>query len=842
MSSSSRRRVYISIFQFTVLAFVLASSCGPTGAQQPKVLVPHRSVPRKVEKRVPLPHAVPGSIVLGPWMVDANFKSTIYVKNLVETSAITVTPALYLSNGTKLTMTPVELAPAGISVIDVNEALQNQRIAPYATLTGYVELQYFWPWDPICATIRNVDTVHSLIFDYGARSTKSLQFANQLPLPPEPRPITAEGMWWKQEPNVTGFVTLANTTVRTLTARLDLTDNQGSDFVHGTVTISPHGTKLIELNELLSAPTSEGGIRVSYVGSENDLVISGGLQDQANGYSASLHFTEAMALPPATSLSVAELGLMNGPADPMLGFPAGIVFTPYSVLRNASPAPLVATPTFWWMAAGTAHSAQLPAFTLHAGETRMLDISQMLTASGLKNFSGSGSLVFDIQGDPAGLLMAGGSVDQKYSYVFGVVPRGVKVSAAKNLSYWSVGGGDDTMVTLWNAADEAQDLIFRLMFEGGHYDFPIHLGARATQVFNISEIVHSQLPDVEGNVIPMGITEGSAELMGTQGEVDSMLVAMDAGIYNVRKATCGTYSCETCNGVTDAYVSPSSFTIAVGDTTQLTFTETWNSGQQYGGGDWTSYTPSVATVSSSGLVTGVAGGSVNIHAQDHYYEPTYTANFCGYNLPSCPVQPGFVPGAQSSGNVISIVVHFGPGSKASDDNLSFESSGQLYGECSESLGLIDCSSSTATWHWNLEGKAVAGDPATNWTVAQSVQYKQKGFYRDSNNNLQPFSCSGSNSQDGPYSNTTQKSQDTIYWIDGPGSSIYYDPSSGCGVLGAGARPIDSMTLVFNFQVLYTHTPTGFSRTVYHYVKLVVSGGTLDATNSVANYSNISLNF
>jgi len=42
---------------------------------------------------------------------------------------------------------------------------------------------------------------------------------------------------------------------------------------------------------------------------------------------------------------------------------------------------------------------------------------------------------------------------------------------------------------------------------------------------------------------------------------------------------------------------------------------------------------------------------VNIHAQDHWSEPTYTANFCGYNLPSCPVQSGFVPGAQSSGKV-----------------------------------------------------------------------------------------------------------------------------------------------------------------------------------------------
>jgi len=141
----------------------------------------------------------------------------------------------------------------------------------------------------------------------------------------------------------------------------------------------------------------------------------------------------------------------------------------------------------------------------------------------------------------------------------------------------------------------------------------------------------------------------------------------------------------------------------------------------------------------------------------------------------------------------------------------------------------------------LEGKAVAGDSASNWTVAQSVQYKQKGFYKDTNNNLQSFSCSGSNPSDGPNSNAIQRSQNTIYWIDGPGSSIYYNPSDPCGAVGS--RPIDSMTYVANFQVVYSHTTTSFSRTVYHYVKIVVSsGGTLDRTNSTAAYGNISLSF
>jgi hypothetical protein len=115
-----------------------------------------------------------------------------------------------------------------------------------------------------------------------------------------------------------------------------------------------------------------------------------------------------------------------------------------------------------------------------------------------------------------------------------------------------------------------------------------------------------------------------------------------------------------------------------------------------------------------------------------------------------------------------------------------------------------------------------------------VQYKQKGYYRDTNNKLQPFTCSNSKSPDSPNGGYFQQSQNTTYRIDGPGSSIYYSPSPACG--DAPTQAIDSMTLVFNFQVTHSHTSPTYSRTVYHYVKLIVgTGGHLDTTNSVAAY-------
>jgi hypothetical protein len=142
-------------------------------------------------------------------------------------------------------------------------------------------------------------------------------------------------------------------------------------------------------------------------------------------------------------------------------------------------------------------------------ETRSLDVLALLASAGLKNFRGSVNLDFDTQGQ-TGLLLASGAVDQTFNYVFPVVARGIVPSASKSISYWSTGNGDDTMVTMWNPADEEQSFIFRIVFAGGHYDRLVNLGPRATYMFDVSEIMAAPGPDLEGNATPPGTQEGSA--------------------------------------------------------------------------------------------------------------------------------------------------------------------------------------------------------------------------------------------------------------------------------------------------------------------------------------------
>ena len=49
----------------------------------------------------------------------------------------------------------------------------------------------------------------------------------------------AEGLWWKQEANVTGCLALVNTTKQAIAANVDIADNTGAALRQQTVTVSP---------------------------------------------------------------------------------------------------------------------------------------------------------------------------------------------------------------------------------------------------------------------------------------------------------------------------------------------------------------------------------------------------------------------------------------------------------------------------------------------------------------------------------------------------------------------------------------------------------------------------
>jgi hypothetical protein len=203
------------------------------------------------------------------------------------------------------------------------------------------------------------------------------------------------------------------------------------------------------------------------------------------------------------------------------------------------------------------------------------------------------------------------------------------------------------MVTLWNPADEAQNLVFRLNYSGGRYLLPVQLGPKATRAFNISDVIRSGTPDAEGNVIPPSAQEGSATLMGSQGKTEHILVTVDAATYNVRKATCGG-QCWLCDGISYSWIDIYNFGVgAYGGQTQESFYGRWDDSSQndYTSlSSWYSDNSSIMTV-NTGMVTGQSPGTANVSSYTDN-EPIYNPNFCCQSCLYCDTGVGSAsPGA-----------------------------------------------------------------------------------------------------------------------------------------------------------------------------------------------------
>jgi len=204
-------------------------------------------------------------------------------------------------------------------------------------------------------------------------------------------------------------------------------------------------------------------------------------------------------------------------------------------------------------------------------------------------------------------------------------------------------------------------------------------------------------------------------------------------------------------------------------------------------------------------------------------------------------EPEGGPQAQNAALPISIRINF-TGSKTTTpaDNLMFSGATGASYTCSEALGLQDCTTITGYRLWDLEGNAHVYNDASKWTVAVTNENGYKGLYRDSNNTLQPFSCTQPVHPDGPLPAFVRQpaGQQSIFYIDAPGAYWGINPSSGqCAI---GNSFVDSGKIIFNFQATFTSTMSSYHLTVYYYVKIAISpGGTTDFTNSQAGYGNLS---
>ncbi len=593
----------------------------------------------------------------GLWRTDGGFVSTIRVKNVLVVAPMDVTPVLFMADGTPYMLPSVHLAVSGVATIDINDALASAPpiVASHISPFGSAALihSYSSPGH-LSASMAVIDASRSLSYTF-------FPFAEPMG---DPMPQTLEGLWWKHDPGALGWMALSNVSDADKQVSVQLVgpgNSSGNDAQAArTISLPAHTTQMFHLEDFASNPSplsrQVGGIRVQYTGQPGSILVAGGLENDAEGYSANIPFWgHDMSSAPATSITYASAGLLLGKVDPMMmpGFPKDTAFTPYLVLRNTMEKPLDVELQLNYMAGsmkdrngGAPVTRNLPPQHLAPFEARQVDMQSALHSGGLRDFNGSINLSTTFTGKGGDLVLASGSVDQTGTYVFEVAPQGVGSSRSKYTNYWGVANGNDTMFSLFNPTNAAQDILATFYYAdgSGKYTLLVHLEPQASTLIDMATLIAEQQPDGEGNVIPSNIQEGSAQFASAKGRSEWITLVIAGGIYNVANATCGS-SCITCCGVSGFTISPNPANCLVGQTMQVTSSATDCNGITVNPTSWSSSNTAVMTVNGSGLVTGVSVGQSTISATFSNVQTT-TGQICGPS-PVCPIGS---PAPQTQGN------------------------------------------------------------------------------------------------------------------------------------------------------------------------------------------------
>src|SRR5579859_7459273 len=401
----------------------------------------------------------------GFWRVDHTFQSTLRIKNDLAASSLIVRPALFMADGAEYDLQEVEIPQSGEVNVNINDALKSapSTIVPHVSLFGTAAVRLSHAWKPVEASIENLDTPRSLIFDYHMTNSLGTSSGDH----------TFQGLWWKSFEQTGGFLALSNIGNDFLIPEYEVQGRSGEDLSSGSVKLAPHTTEVLDLKKLIpnvrDDETRAGGITIHYRGQDGALAIAGGLEQDEIGFSSVLPFLLAHKSKdekPA-NVALASVGLMVGKPDPMQGFPEQLRFSPYATLRNNGDNPLSVVIAGNYMNGPNPRTLALGKQQLRPHETVQLKMNEMLATAGLSHFDGMLNLSFSYEGFENDLLVGNGSIDQTGNYVFAVLPLPLGASAGRQANYWSVENGFDTMISLWNPSGQPEDLLLSLYYPDG---------------------------------------------------------------------------------------------------------------------------------------------------------------------------------------------------------------------------------------------------------------------------------------------------------------------------------------------------------------------------------------
>ncbi len=620
-----------------------------------------------------------------------NLTTTLMLNNKAPGPVFAV-PTIYSLTGKRLSLPPISVPGASYIDVDMNELLAG---AADEFREGSMKISYDGISQQLGAQVKMVDESNGMIwaeqFVYASKFVSS----------------RLENVWWLPFPNSETKVVVSNTSGGTVIATLTVDGTSPQQSQPLQISLAPWETRVLDIVRDIAGRQNghvhdEGGISITHSGAPGAVLARMFIARPNKGYSAAINFVD-----PANTASQRWHG--NGLRLRNLD---GQKVDPVIAVRNVgNQSSNVAGRIIYTRPDGEVAEIAIPSLMVGAGQTKSVELKSLITGANLPTQVTYGGIEIGYDTPPGSIVTSVQSLSANGEHVFQVpIFDPQKMPASAGGFPWKADSDYSTVVYLKNETTAPKKYSTNLLFGNGLlYSLGIkEIKGGQTVEIDFRKLRDRQIPDVNGNLIPLSLNSG--QIAWSMRGPDNKTMSGRSEQISLRDGVASTYACYNCcaDGFGEGWIDASEYDGPVGGTESFFAMQkdvncmgTTTAIYPVTGGTTYSNDPSIADFVSGSTVEAFAPGSTTIEA---FWETGYYT-MAGVGYEECywvPVYP------QPTAPVDVVLVEINAPTQADDGSSVFFTS--------------TVTGATPTgYQWSVTTPSGSGNsPSLNFTSATSL--------------------------------------------------------------------------------------------------------------------------
>jgi hypothetical protein len=468
------------------------------------------------DKIFPAPSILPSIAqeeVLPYWTAETGWASELQLRNnsLVN---LTVSPALRMSDGSEVELSPVTLLPEEVKSIDLDKAIVAVSAPNVIGNFGSAVLRYTSPGEAsLYAAIMVRKSGQPIMLHIDASGDdETLETGGR------------EGIWWLPKTTTNGYLIETNLSHSTIPFTLSIYDESGKES-RQNLTLLPYQTLRFSIRDLVKTAgfvSSYGGIKIATATHAGSLDSVHFLYDEIVGFSALLKMFDYVSTATLAERDYARTGswtlrapmLALSTPDPVLSFPLGTQLHPLLLVRNTTAKTIHGSLSFAWRSSSSTGKAAGPTLYLGPLQTQLVDVAALQMAGAIPQSALWALVTIKTDSLPDEVVAVAASYDPTLRY-------GAQTPFSDQLTFrweggmWEYDAYHDSIITAGNGATTPIRARFTIFYDQGtqRYDVEQSLQPDDEMWFDVGQLIRDQVPDIKGNVLPPTLSIGSYEVV-----------------------------------------------------------------------------------------------------------------------------------------------------------------------------------------------------------------------------------------------------------------------------------------------------------------------------------------